>query len=255
MICFSPRHDLTLPEMPLADIRGVVDVWAEQMTELGQRYRWVQVFENKGAVMGCSNPHPHGQIWAGSALPHEPAKEDRQQRAYFAAARPAAAAGLRRRWSWQLPRAAAHRGRRTSTGWRSCPYWAVWPFETLLLPRRHVLRLPDLTRRRARRLAEHPQAPDRPATTTSSRPRSPTRMGWHGAPTEPMTGCQLSKVGNHQPTGSCTPTSTRRCCARPRVQASSWSATRCWASRSATSRPSRPRRRLREQSEVHYKDR
>jgi hypothetical protein len=73
VICFSPRHDLTLPEMPVADIRHVVDVWAEQTVELGQRYRWVQVFENKGAVMGCSNPHPHGQIWAGSALPHEPA--------------------------------------------------------------------------------------------------------------------------------------------------------------------------------------
>ena len=63
VICFSPRHDLTLPEMEVEDIRRVVDVWAEQTTELGETYRWVQVFENKGAVMGCSNPHPHGQIW------------------------------------------------------------------------------------------------------------------------------------------------------------------------------------------------
>jgi UDPglucose--hexose-1-phosphate uridylyltransferase len=67
VICFSPRHDLTLPEMAVADIRCVVDVWAEQVIELGQQYRWVQIFENKGAVMGASNPH-HGQIWGGGAL-------------------------------------------------------------------------------------------------------------------------------------------------------------------------------------------
>ena len=83
VICFSPRHDLTLAEMPVPDIRTVVDVWAEQVEDLGAKYRWVQVFENRGAIMGSSNPHPHGQVWAGSALPNEPAKEERQQRAYF----------------------------------------------------------------------------------------------------------------------------------------------------------------------------
>src|SRR5690606_21812216 len=85
VICFSPRHDLTLPEMDAADIRRVVDLWADQITDLGQTYRWVQVFENKGAAMGASNPHPHGQIWAGSALPNEPAKELESQRAYYEA--------------------------------------------------------------------------------------------------------------------------------------------------------------------------
>ena len=83
VICFSPRHDLTLPEMELPDIRSVIDVWAEQVVELGQTYRWVQVFENKGAIMGCSNPHPHGQIWAHKHLPNEPSKEDRNQQEYF----------------------------------------------------------------------------------------------------------------------------------------------------------------------------
>ncbi len=83
VICFSPRHDLTLPRMATTEIRGVIDVWAEQTQELGANYRWVQVFENKGDVMGCSNPHPHGQIWAGDFLPNEPAKEDRQQAAYW----------------------------------------------------------------------------------------------------------------------------------------------------------------------------
>jgi UDPglucose--hexose-1-phosphate uridylyltransferase len=69
VVCFSPRHDVTLPEMTLADIRGVVDVWAEQVAELGLRYRWVQVFENKGAIMGCSNPHPHGQSTGSLSCP------------------------------------------------------------------------------------------------------------------------------------------------------------------------------------------
>jgi UDPglucose--hexose-1-phosphate uridylyltransferase len=83
VICFSPRHDLTLPEMALPDIRRVVDVWATQSTELGLTYKWVQVFENKGALMGCSNPHPHGQIWALDRLPNNPAKEDRAQATYW----------------------------------------------------------------------------------------------------------------------------------------------------------------------------
>ncbi|MBE0410486.1 MAG: galactose-1-phosphate uridylyltransferase, partial [Anaerolineales bacterium] len=83
VICFSPRHDLTLAEMEESEILTVLDVWSQQVEELGQEYRWVQVFENKGAIMGCSNPHPHGQIWAIDALPNEPFKEDVQQIAYF----------------------------------------------------------------------------------------------------------------------------------------------------------------------------
>src|SRR5688500_18581623 len=70
VICFSPRHDLTLAHMEPADIRKVIDVWAEQITELGHIYRWVQVFENRVTMMGSSNPHPHGQVWASSAVPN-----------------------------------------------------------------------------------------------------------------------------------------------------------------------------------------
>jgi UDPglucose--hexose-1-phosphate uridylyltransferase len=82
VICFSPRHDLTLAEMAVHDIRNVVDVWATQTTELGERYRWVQVFENKGTAMGCSNPHPHGQIWASNFVPNEIIAEERGQKDY-----------------------------------------------------------------------------------------------------------------------------------------------------------------------------
>ena len=85
VVCFSPRHDLTLGRMARDDVRRVIDVWAEQTAELGAAYRWVQVFENRGEAMGASNPHPHGQIWAGTALPGDGAREDASQRAHLAA--------------------------------------------------------------------------------------------------------------------------------------------------------------------------
>jgi UDPglucose--hexose-1-phosphate uridylyltransferase len=84
VICFSPRHDLTLTRMATPSVREVVDVWADQTSELGADWRWVQVFENRGAAMGASNPHPHGQIWAGAALPDRAAREDASQRRHLA---------------------------------------------------------------------------------------------------------------------------------------------------------------------------
>lgn len=129
VICFSPRHDLTLPEMPVAQIRAVVDVWAAQSAELGQTYRWVQVFENKGAIMGCSNPHPHGQVWALNALPNEPAKEEGQQRRYYAQhGRPLLLDYVARELDL------AERVIVANDDWVAlAPYWAVWPFEILSL--------------------------------------------------------------------------------------------------------------------------
>jgi len=141
VICFSPRHDLTLAEMAVPDIRTVVDLWAEQTTALGRDYRWVQVFENKGALMGCSNPHPHGQIWAGDVLPNEPFKEDRHQRAYLEAQGVPMLVDYVALEAEQQTRIVVE-----NADWLAVvPYWAFWPFETLVLPRRHVLRLPDLT--------------------------------------------------------------------------------------------------------------
>src|SRR5260221_1172314 len=137
VICFSPRHDLTLAQMDVPDIRRVVDVWAEQVTDLGKSYRWVQLFENKGAVMGCSNPHPHGQVWASSSLPNEPAAEERQQKLHFLQHQSPLLV--------DVARAEVRGGSRLvvqNEDWLVfVPFWAVWPFETLLLPRRHVLRL------------------------------------------------------------------------------------------------------------------
>jgi UDPglucose--hexose-1-phosphate uridylyltransferase len=177
VLCFSPRHDWTLPEMPVEAIREVVDAWAQQIQELGARYRWVQAFENKGEIMGCSNPHPHGQIWASDFIPNEPAKEDREQLAWFQ--RHGAPLLLD---YLKLELESALRVIVENEHWVVVsPYWAVWPYETLLLPRRHVRTLPSLT-------------PDERDALASILKRFLTRydnlfevsfpysMGWHGAP-------------------------------------------------------------------------
>lgn len=179
VICFSPRHDLTLPEMAVEDIRRVVNVWAEQVAELGQTYRWVQVFENKGSAMGASNPHPHGQIWAGSALPNEPAKELVRQRDYYEAH------GSQLLVDYAA--AESERGERVvveNDEWVAVvPYWAIWPFETLVMPRRHVLRLPDLSDAQRNGLASLLK---RLLTRYDNlfETSFPYSMGWHGAPTD-----------------------------------------------------------------------
>jgi UDPglucose--hexose-1-phosphate uridylyltransferase len=177
VVCFSPDHGRTLPELSLAAIGGVVDTWCDQSAELGQTYPWVQVFENKGALMGCSQPHPHGQIWATDYLPNEAATEDREQRAWFAVhGRPMLLDYVERE---------AALGERVvveTAHWLAVvPYWATWPFETLLLPRFAVQRLPQLT------AAQRADLADALKKLTSRydnlfRCSFPYSMGWHGAP-------------------------------------------------------------------------
>jgi UDPglucose--hexose-1-phosphate uridylyltransferase len=177
VICFSPRHDLTIPEMQLEDIRRVIDVWAEQVEELGQKYQWVQVFENKGAMMGCSNPHPHGQIWALDALPNEPSKEDPHQNDYYEQ--------YQRVLLLDYAESELEREIRVieeNEDWVFVvPYWAVWPFETLLLPRQHVLRFPDLDEAQRNALADIlKRLLIRYDNLFGA--SFPYSMGWHGAP-------------------------------------------------------------------------
>lgn len=179
VICFSPRHDLTLAQMSTSEIRQVIDVWAQQATELGKTYRWVQLFENKGAVMGCSNPHPHGQVWASSSLPNEATAEDRQQRAYYEQHRSALLLDVAEKESEAGTRIVVQ-----NPHWLALvPFWAVWPFETLLLPRRHVLRLPDLSEAERESLADILSRLliryDNLFETSF-----PYSMGWHGAPND-----------------------------------------------------------------------
>ena len=178
VICFSERHDQTLPEMPVEAIRKVVDVWAEQLEDLGKTYNWVALFENKGEINGCSQPHPHGQIWASNFLPNEVTREDECQKAYRAEhgtnllvdyARAESKAGLR---------TVVENG-----DWIAVvPYWATWPFEALVMPKRPVLRLTDLTD------AERDACADIFKRLTCRydnlfETEFPYSMGWHGAPT------------------------------------------------------------------------
>ena len=177
VLCYAPDHGATFADLSPGEIGAVVDAWCDQTAELGATFAHVQVFENKGAMMGASSPHPHGQIWATDYLPDEMAREDRNQQAWLArrgrpllieVAEREAALGERvvietRRWLVVVP------------------FWATWPFETLVLPRFAVSRLPEL------------EAADREALAkvigelairydNLFRAPFPYSMGWHGAP-------------------------------------------------------------------------
>lgn len=176
VICFSPRHDLTLAQMNVEEIGQVIHTWIEQTRELSLKYKWVQVFENKGAVMGCSNPHPHGQIWAGSAVPTLPASEDRMQREYATRGSVLLADYLAQELE------AGERVVFQNDSWAAVvPFWAVWPFETMLLPKFPARRMTDLSATQVEGLAsilkDLLSAYDRLFAT-----EFPYSMGWHGAP-------------------------------------------------------------------------
>ncbi len=176
VVCFSPDHSKSLPELSPAGIEKVIDTWSEQTAELGAKYPWVQVFENKGAMMGCSMPHPHGQIWANSFLPNEAATEDKHQRAYFEAH------GRPLLLDYATQEAGGERVVVETAHWLAVvPYWAAWPFETLLMPKARVARLPDLSeaQRKDLAIALKKLTSRYDNLFTCSFPYS---MGWHGAP-------------------------------------------------------------------------
>jgi UDPglucose--hexose-1-phosphate uridylyltransferase len=143
VICFSPRHDLTLAKMSVEEIRTVVDVWAEQIVELGSRddISYVQIFENRGAMMGASNPHPHGQIWASRSVPNEVLAELGGQREYFGKNGSVLLCEYQEMEESLGERVVARNGSFVAV----VPFWAVWPFEVMVLPRRHVARLEAFT--------------------------------------------------------------------------------------------------------------
>lgn len=152
VVCFSPRHDLTLPELDTLAIENVLGTWARESADLGTKdfVRYAQVFENKGALMGCSNPHPHSQIWAQSQLPNEVAKELATQTAYLE--------------EHGLPLLADYLTEEHHCGERLVfqngsftvlvPFWAVWPFEIMLVAHRPAAHLAELTPAEISDLAE-----------------------------------------------------------------------------------------------------
>ena len=142
VVCFSPRHDLTLARMTVPEISSLVDIWAKEYSEIGSLpyINYLQIFENRGEIMGCSNPHPHGQIWANQTIPNEPHKEQEAQKEYF-----------EKNHACLL---CDYLDLETQKGIRMVvenahfavvvPFWAVWPFEVLLLSRRHLRDLGSL---------------------------------------------------------------------------------------------------------------
>jgi UDPglucose--hexose-1-phosphate uridylyltransferase len=136
VVCFSPRHDLTLAKMSDAELRAVVDVWTEQYQLLGNdsAINSVLIFENRGAMMGASNPHPHGQIWANATLPNEPAKEQTSFVAYRQAHSTCLLCAYLKIESEKKDRIVCENDEFTAI----VPFWAVWPFETIVISKRHV---------------------------------------------------------------------------------------------------------------------
>ncbi len=143
VVCFSPRHDLTLPELTNESIGSVIKTWAAQSSDIGSHdfIEYVQVFENKGAMMGCSNPHPHSQIWGTEHIPNEPAKELEHQLAYWNK-------NGRTLLADYLKAELENKGRILFSNdhfTALVPFWAVWPFEVMVVAHRNVAYLADLS--------------------------------------------------------------------------------------------------------------
>lgn len=180
VICFSPRHDLTLGRLPDDELLSVVNEWVSQSTELESRFPSVQIFENRGSAMGASNPHPHGQVWATSSVPSIVSTEDRYQLAHHRDTGHSLLSQYR-----DDEESLGERIVLSNQEWVTLvPFWASWPFETILLPRVPVARmsglnadqksgLADILRRLLTRYDNLFEVP------------FPYSMGWHGAPYAP----------------------------------------------------------------------
>src|SRR5215469_2971380 len=184
VICFSPRHDLTLATMEIGEIEGVVETWIDEFRELGGRkeINHVQIFENRGAMMGASNPHPHCQVWATASIPGEPHKELLAQRSYWQT--------RGRCLLCDYVALEQHQGTRIIFENRGfvglVPFWAVWPFEILVASRRHLGSMNQFTG------ADSPGLADILHRVTSTYNKVfdvsfPYSMGFHQSPTDNAT--------------------------------------------------------------------
>jgi len=143
VVCFSPRHDQSIPEMPLEGVAEVIRTWRAQSMEIAQNdsIRYVQVFENKGAVMGCSNPHPHSQIWALGHVPNEITTESESQSTYLKEKGTCLLCDYLKAEAADRSRIVGQNDHFTAV----VPFWAVWPFEVMVISHRHIANLEDLT--------------------------------------------------------------------------------------------------------------
>ncbi len=182
VVCFSEDHSQTLAELDQRAIEAVINCWITESLEISEHHAWIQIFENKGSMMGCSMPHPHSQIWAQNHPPSILMAETEQQAHYYR--------------KHNQPLLLAYAQREASSGERVIisnehwlvvvPYWAAWPFETLVLPRFEISRLTELGEAALTSLA---------ATLSELTIRYdnlfecsfPYSMGWHGAPCDSQT--------------------------------------------------------------------
>jgi UDPglucose--hexose-1-phosphate uridylyltransferase len=152
VICFSPDHSKSLAQMETKSIEKVIETWKKEYLELGKidTINYVQIFENKGAVMGCSNPHPHGQIWAQSSIPNEVLKKDVQQKTYYQKNKISLLNSY-------LHQELKHKERilfENDNFVVLIPFWAVWPFETMIIPKNHCANISMLTKKESIHFAE-----------------------------------------------------------------------------------------------------
>lgn len=152
VICFSPKHNITLAEMDMKEIKNVIHTWKEEYATLGSKdfINYVQIFENKGSVMGCSNPHPHGQIWAQSSLPTQVEKTQKSLQAYFEKNNTSLLEDYLKQELVEQERIVIENEHFVVL----VPFWATWPFETMIISKRHFGSLLGLTTKESEALAE-----------------------------------------------------------------------------------------------------
>ncbi|KAK6631668.1 hypothetical protein RUM43_013732 [Polyplax serrata] len=180
VMCFHPKSNVTLAQCTVKEIKNIIKNWVELTEELGRKYVWVQIFENRGAIMGCSNPHPHCQIWASAFMPNEARVKDFFQMEYYKKHGKPLLLDYVERELQKRERIVLE-----NDDWVVLvPYWALWPFETMILPKTHIKRFSDLQ-------------PENPKIHTLAvimkklvlaydnvfKCTFPYTMGWHGAPT------------------------------------------------------------------------
>ncbi|WP_040493977.1 UDP-glucose--hexose-1-phosphate uridylyltransferase [Ilumatobacter nonamiensis] len=186
VLCFSPRHDLTLAKMSPAELGVVIDLWRDQFEELGESWEWVQLFETRGAISGASNPHPHGQIWSSNFLPNEIATETAAQSGYWSTHRSPMLLDYAEREVAVRDRVVA-----VNEQWVAVvPYWAYWPYETLVLPRRPLSSFADVDDGDSEALADVLGQMLRAFDRLFGVP-FPYCSGWHGTPRSGGDGPQL----------------------------------------------------------------
>jgi len=183
VVCFSPRHDLTLARMSPPEICGLIDVWADQFESLGGQpgINYVQIFENRGLMMGCSNPHPHGQIWATSTVPNEPCQEQEA----FATYQKRHGTCLLCDYI-KLEEASGDRVVCDNEHFLAVvPFWAVWPYEILVVSNRHLGNMSALDREARSAMAEILKCVTGRYDNLFQVP-CPYSMGFHQQPTDEM---------------------------------------------------------------------